>query len=113
MYAWDVPEGWWRVKYEKSGYETVWSEWLPVPPPQTNVNIGMVKGAVYFGDVNEDEAIDAKDVTALRRFLAGGWGVEINEANSDVNSDGEINAKDVTVLRRYLAGGWGVVLGEG
>ncbi|MBQ3614045.1 MAG: leucine-rich repeat protein, partial [Bacteroidales bacterium] len=41
-YAWDVPEGWWRVKYEKDGYETVWSEWLPVPPPQTDVNIGMV-----------------------------------------------------------------------
>ena len=41
-YAWDVPEGWWRVKYEKDGYETVWSDWLPVPPPQTEVNIGMV-----------------------------------------------------------------------
>ena len=40
-YAWDVPEGWWRVKYEKFGYETTWSEWLPVPPPQTDVNIGM------------------------------------------------------------------------
>lgn len=41
-YAWYVPEGWWRVKYEKAGYETTWSEWLPVPPPQTEVNIGMV-----------------------------------------------------------------------
>ncbi len=40
-YAWDVPEGWWRVKYERFGYETTWSEWLPVPPPQTQVNIGM------------------------------------------------------------------------
>ncbi|MBQ9920616.1 MAG: hypothetical protein IJO52_00385, partial [Clostridia bacterium] len=40
-YAWDVPEGWWRVKYEKAGYETVWSHWMPVPPVQTDVNIGM------------------------------------------------------------------------
>lgn len=40
-YAWDVPEGWWRVKYEKEGYVTTWSDWLPVPPPQTEVNIGM------------------------------------------------------------------------
>ena len=40
-YAWDVPEGWWRVKYEKEGYHTVWSDWMPVPPPQTEVNIGM------------------------------------------------------------------------
>ena len=40
-YAWDVPEGWWQVKYEKEGYETTYSEWLPVPPPQTEVNIGL------------------------------------------------------------------------
>ena len=40
-YAWDVPEGWWQVKYEKEGYETTYSEWLPVPPPQTEVNICM------------------------------------------------------------------------
>ncbi len=40
-YAWDVPEGWWQVKYEKEGYETTYSEWLPVPPPQMNVNIAM------------------------------------------------------------------------
>ncbi len=40
-YAWDVPEGLWQVKYEKDGYETTYSEWLPVPPPQLEVNIGM------------------------------------------------------------------------
>ncbi len=26
-YAWNVPTGWWRVKYEKEGYETTWSDW--------------------------------------------------------------------------------------
>ena len=41
-YAWDVPEGWWRVKYEKDGYVTVWSDWMTVPPIQTDVNIGMM-----------------------------------------------------------------------
>ena len=41
-YAWDVPEGLWQVKYEREGYETAYSEWLPVPPPQLDVNIGMV-----------------------------------------------------------------------
>ena len=40
-YAWDVPEGWWRVKAEHPEYETVWSDWLPVPPPQTEVNLAM------------------------------------------------------------------------
>ena len=62
------------------------------------------------GDVNEDGDINAKDVTTLRRFLAGGWNVTINDVNSDINGDGEVNAKDVTMLRRALAGGWGIVL---
>ena len=63
------------------------------------------------GDVNSDGSIDLKDVTVLRRHLAGGWNVTISEANSDVNKDGSIDLKDVTILRRYLAGGWGVTLG--
>ena len=62
------------------------------------------------GDVNEDGSVDLKDVTILRRHLAGGWNVTINEYNSDVNGDGSIDLKDVTILRRYLAGGWGIEL---
>ena len=42
QYAWDVPTGKWQVKYEKAGYTTAYSEWLDVPPPQTEVNIGLV-----------------------------------------------------------------------
>ena len=41
-YSWDVPEGLWRVKFEKEGYQTVYSEWLPVPPVQTEININMI-----------------------------------------------------------------------
>lgn len=40
-YRWDVPQGMWQVKFEKDGYETTYSEWLPVPPPQLDVNIAM------------------------------------------------------------------------
>ena len=40
-YAWDVPEGWWKVVVEAEGYETYTTEWLPVPPPQYDVNIGL------------------------------------------------------------------------
>lgn len=42
MYQWFVPQGLWQVKFEKEGYETTYSEWLPVPPPQLEVNIPMV-----------------------------------------------------------------------
>ncbi|MBE6302565.1 MAG: T9SS type A sorting domain-containing protein [Bacteroidales bacterium] len=43
MYRWDVPQGLWQVKFEKDGYQTAYSEWLPVPPPQLEVNIGIVQ----------------------------------------------------------------------
>ena len=41
-YSWDVPEGWWKVVVEKDGYETYTTDWLPVPPPQMDVNINLV-----------------------------------------------------------------------
>lgn len=46
MYSWDVPQGQWQVKFEKDGYQTTYSEWLPVPPPQMDVNIAMVQNAL-------------------------------------------------------------------
>ena len=62
MYAWDVPNGLWQVKFEKEGYETAYSEWLPVPPPQLDINIAMkqnrqpeVKLARAFEDAVELE----------------------------------------------------------
>lgn len=41
-YGWMVPSGQWQVKYEKDGYLTEYSEWLPVPPPQLDVNQNML-----------------------------------------------------------------------
>lgn len=43
MYRWDVPQGLWQVKFEKEGYQTVYSEWLPVPPPQLDINIAITQ----------------------------------------------------------------------
>ncbi len=45
QYAWNVPQGLWQVKFEKEGYETAFSEWLPVPPPQTEVHMGLISYA--------------------------------------------------------------------
>lgn len=47
-YAWDVPAGEWRVKYEKEGFRTAYSEWLPVPPPQLDVNVGLFQNSQPF-----------------------------------------------------------------
>lgn len=42
-YGWMVPTGLWQVKYEKPGYQTEYSDWLPVPPPQLDVNQPMTQ----------------------------------------------------------------------
>lgn len=42
-YAWDVPAGMWQVRFDKEGYEPAQSAWLPVPPPQLDVNIAMTQ----------------------------------------------------------------------
>ena len=98
-----------------------------------DINLSYVKGDVYdndyndieltvtngsitvknytIGDVNDDEVINMKDVTMLRRYVVGGYNVTLNEDAADVNCDGIINMKDVTMLRRYVVGGYGVVLG--
>ena len=64
--------------------------------------ITVVARQIANGDTNGDGTVDAKDVTVLRRYLAG-WSVEIHLNTADINGDGEVNAKDVTVLRRQLA----------
>ena len=43
MYQWDVPQGLWQVRVSKDGYENNNSDWLPVPPPQLDVNIPLVR----------------------------------------------------------------------
>jgi len=45
-YGWDVPAGWWQIKFEKDGYETQTTEWMTVPPIRTDVNINLVKTAL-------------------------------------------------------------------
>ncbi len=42
-YGWDVPAGLWQVRVVKDGYLDTQSEWLPVPPPQLDVNLSMTQ----------------------------------------------------------------------
>ena len=43
MYRWDVPQGLWQVRVQKEGYENNTSDWLPVPPPQLEINIPLIR----------------------------------------------------------------------
>ena len=41
-YAWDVPEGLWKVKVSKEGYVSSESDWLSVAPVQTGIDFKLV-----------------------------------------------------------------------
>ena len=101
MYAWDVPNGLWQVKFEKEGYETTYSEWLPVPPPQLDINIAMkqnvqptVKSARAFEDAVEMEfdkyMMPELLTTDNIRVMAGETAVEgtVELLNEEVSYEG-------------------------
>jgi hypothetical protein len=65
---------------------------------------------VVHGDITGDGVVTLKDVVLIRRYIAGGWNIDIDMSNADVNGDGVVNLKDAVLLRRYIAGGWNVTL---
>lgn len=62
------------------------------------------------GDLNGDGTVNSTDVILLRRYIAGGYDLNINELAADVNDDGSAGPMDILLLRRYIAGGYGVEL---
>lgn len=103
FYRWDVPQGLWQVKFEKEGYETTYSEWLPVPPPQLDINIAMkqnvqpnVKLARAFEDAVEvefdkymmSELLTAENIIVMQNGTAVEGTVE--RLNEEVSYEGEI-----------------------
>lgn len=62
------------------------------------------------GDADGDEQLTLRDIVMIRRYLAGGWDVTIDETAADVDGDGEVTLQDNVLLSRYIAGGWDVVL---
>ncbi|MBQ7897962.1 MAG: hypothetical protein IJ323_06015 [Clostridia bacterium] len=62
------------------------------------------------GDVNGDGNVTARDITALSRYIAGGYNITVVEAALDINRDGNVTARDITTLSRYIAGGYGIEL---
>ena len=76
--------------------------------PADAAEISVTDSRISKGDVNGDGTVNLKDVVMIRRYIAGGWNVTINESVADVNGDGNVNLKDVVMIRRYIAGGWNV-----
>ena len=108
-YAWDVPEGWWLVKYELDGYETAYSEWMPVPPPQTNVNIGLVSlndPTVEKVDITDgvvmitfDQYIDPETIGNVQIFDESGTEIPytVDFSRDETSPDGTVYARTFTI----------------
>ena len=63
-----------------------------------------VESAVLIGDVNNDGMITIRDLSELKRLLAGASEDEFNLANSDVSGDGLVTISDLSSLKKMLAG---------
>ena len=98
-YRWDVPQGLWQVRYEKAGYEPKRSEWLPVPPPQLEVNVGMTQ--LRQPSVQKVKAYtDGIEITfdKYMRPLSISPEGEGTEANIIVTKDGQIVPGTIELL---------------
>ena len=108
-YAWDVPEGMWQVKYELEGYETLYSEWMPVPPPQTDVNVGLASYAVpeaQWIDVYHDSVElefskymipDTVDDITLTDAAGNTIAYTLEYSTDETAADGTVYAKEFTL----------------
>ena len=98
MYQWYVPKGLWQVKFEKEGYETAYSEWLPVPPPQLEVNIAMVQNKQP-----EVKSVHAYEEGVEIEFDKYMQPASLNEDNIFVVKDGNKLPGAVTMLNEEVA----------
>ena len=79
------------------------------------LGIDIINGSIEIldytaGDLNNDAVINMQDVVLLRRYIVGGYDVDINVMAADVNRDNAINMQDVVLIRRYIVGGYDVEL---
>lgn len=107
-YSWDVPEGTWQVKYEKEGYETAYSDWMEVPPPQTEVHISMrsiQKPEVFWTETKKDHVTirftkymtpDTVNAVALKDVQGRNISYTLEYDTSQTSLDGTVYADTYT-----------------
>ncbi len=112
-YRWDVPAGNWLVRFEKEGYKPADTSlspeaqgnetnkgWLPVPPPQFDIDVAMVstaaptvlRSAAYTDWVQVDfsQYMDIESVTAaIKADLGEDVGYDIVPLNAEEDESGE------------------------
>jgi hypothetical protein len=118
----DIPFSFANSTVFVDGYDTHAHEWdggviITAPAPSvdglalyTCSVCGRTKtAAVPFvempGDANGDGKVNARDITLIKKFIAGTIGdVYFDVYNSDFNGDEKINARDISAIKRFIAG---------
>ena len=98
MYRWDVPQGLWQVKFEKDGYLTAYSEWLPVPPPQLEVNVGITQNKQP--EVVEARAYEEGIEVQFDKYMDPNT---LTDANISVTAGGKKLAGEIQLVDAALA----------
>lgn len=98
MYRWDVPQGLWQVKFEKDGYLTAYSDWLPVPPPQLEVNIPIVQNKQP--EVTEARAYEEGIEVQFDKFMDPST---LNTSNIFVTANGEKLTGEIRLIDSAVA----------
>lgn len=112
-YAWDVPQGQWQVVFEKEGYETTRTEWLPVPPPQLDINIGMKQFAepvvekvkayeqevqLTFSKYMKPGTLTAEHISLMRGDEVLPATLELMDSETDTQGDSAVYASRVRLV---------------
>ncbi len=105
-FAWDVPEGMWKIKLTAEGYESTESEWLPVLPVQVNIDLNMksvspaeIKSAEYNSTratVTFTRHMQDETLTGDSLFLTGADGTVIPAKVKAVKEEGNSTGCSIT-----------------
>ena len=71
----------------------------------------IIQSACNYGDFNNDNKIDSKDILLMKKKLAGYEVADLNKEACDVNGDGIVTSVDAVLLLKYVAG-YDVELGK-
>ena len=71
----------------------------------------IIQSACNYGDFNNDNKIDSKDILLMKKKLAGYEVADLNKEACDVNGDGKVTSVDAVLLLKYVAG-YDVELGK-
>jgi len=69
--------------------------------PATWVGDSVDVTSVLPGDATEDGVVDARDITKVKRIIAG---LDTETSGADAKQDGSVNALDITKVMRIIAG---------